>query len=235
MADPTPITGAIVWDDSGEKFFETGVDHGVLYPLADDGTYPQGYGWNGLISVSESPEGGEPTALYADNIKYMDMMSAEEWKGTIEAYYYPPEFEACDGSAAPLTGVSFGQQVRSKFGLCYRTKLGNDTAGDSYGYKLHLVYGLLASPSEKSYETVNDSPDAITFSWEVSSTPVAAGTNFKPLSTIVINSKLVDSTKLAALEAKLYGTDPATEGGTGTAPYLPLPAEVISTLTPATL
>lgn len=238
MAD-TPIVGQIKWDQSGERFFETGVDHGVLYPIADDGTYPQGYGWNGLTAINESPEGGEPTALYADNIKYLEMMSAEEWKGSIEAYMYPDAFAECDGSATPIDGVALGQQPRKKFGLCYRTKVGNDVAGDAKGYKLHLLYGLMASPSEKGYETVNDSPDAITFSWDISSTPVTVDGDdydFKPLSTIVIDSTKVDEDCLAALEAILYGTDPTTgtSATAGTAPRLPLPAEVLSTMTPST-
>lgn len=238
MAD-TPIVGQIKWDQNGERFFETGVDHGVLYPIAADGTYPQGYGWNGLTAINESPEGGEPTALYADNIKYLEMMSAEEWKGSIEAYMYPDAFAECDGSATPIAGVALGQQSRKKFGLCYRTKVGNDVAGDAKGYKLHLLYGLMASPSEKGYETVNDSPDAITFSWDISSTPVTVdgeGYDFKPLSTIVIDSTKVDADCLAALEAILYGTDPTTgsSASAGTAPRLPLPAEVLSTMTPTT-
>lgn len=229
-----PVLAAIKWDETGEREFETGVDHGVLYPIADNGTYPQGYGWNGLTSVSESPEGGEPNALYADNMKYLELMSNEEWKGTIEAYMYPDEFEECDGSASPETGVSFGQQARKKFGLAYRTRKGNDVKGDAYGYKLHLVYGLMAAPSEKSYETVNDSPDAITFSWSVSSTPVplthADLKNMRPISTIVIDSTKADEDKLAALEEILYGKDPVEVEGDdpvpGVAPRLPLPDEV---------
>lgn len=215
----------IKWDQSGERLFETGVDQGVVYPMAVDGTYPNGYGWNGLISVSESPEGGEPTALWADNIKYLEMMSTEEWKGSMEAYMYPKEFEPCDGMVSPEAGVSLGQQARQKFGLCYRTRVGNDAQGDSYGYKLHLVYGLQASPSEKSYETVNDSPDAITFSWDISSTPVRME-NYRAVSTITIDSTVADPDALAALEALLYGTD-GTGGSEGTTPQLPLPEDVL--------
>lgn len=227
-----PITGKIKWDENGERFFETGVDHGILYPIASNGTYPQGYCWNGLTAVSESPEGGEPTALYADNIKYLEMMSNEEWKGSIEAYMYPDAFEECDGSKSPVDGVSFGQQARKKFGMCYRTRLGNDVDGDAHGYKLHLLYGLMASPSEKGYETVNDSPDAITFSWDVSSTPVTVDLEgYRPLSTIVINSTKADPDKLAALLAILEGTDADETAQTAaTAPRLPLPAEVLTTM-----
>lgn len=224
---PSPITGKIVWDNTGDRLFETGVDHGILYPIDSNGTYPQGYGWNGLTSVSESPEGGEPTALYADNTKYLELMSNEEWKGTIEAYMYPDVFAECDGSAAPLTGVSFGQQARKKFGLVYRTRIGNDVDGDSHGYKIHIIYGLLAAPSEKSYETVNDSPDAVTFSWSVSSTPVPV-TGYRPVSTIVVDSTKIASAKMEALLDVLEGTD-GTEGGTGaTAPRLPMPSEVLT-------
>lgn len=226
---PTPIVGRIKWDETGERFFETGIDHGVLYPIDAEGAYSQGYGWNGLTAVNESPEGGEPTALYADNIKYLEMMSAEEWKGSIEAYMYPDAFEECDGSKSPVAGLSFGQQARRKFGMAYRTRVGNDIDGDAHGYKIHLLYGLMASPSDKGYETVNDSPDAITFSWDISSTPVAVNDNYKPLSTIVIDSTKLNPTKLAALEAVLWGTDPdETTQTAGTAPRLPMPAEILS-------
>lgn len=218
----------IVWDAAGERLFETGVDCGVVYPMSDSGTYPKGYGWNGLISVSESPEGGEPTALWADNMKYLEMMSTEEWKGSIEAYMYPKEFEPCDGNVSPIAGVALGQQARQKFGLCYRTRVGNDAKGDALGYKLHLVYGLQASPSDKGYETVNDSPDAITFSWDISSTPVRlASDEYRPVSTIVIDSTKADPDDLANLEAILYGTD---GGGStqATDPRLPSPDEVLT-------
>lgn len=223
------VVGKIKWDENGQREFETGVDHGILYPIDSNGTYSQGYGWNGLTSVSESPEGGEPTALYADNIKYLEMMSNEEWKGTIEAYMYPDAFEECDGSASPVAGVSFGQQARKKFALVYRTRKGNDVDGDAHGYKLHIVYNLMASPSEKTYETVNDSPDAITFSWSVSSTPIPVD-GYRPVSTIVIDSTKIATAKLAALLSILEGTDPTTGDNPteGTAPRLPMPAEILT-------
>lgn len=201
----------IKWDQVGERLYETGVDHGIVYPIADNGKYPTGYAWNGLTAVTESPEGAEPTALWADNTKYLEMMSTEEWKGTLEAYMYPDAFLPCDGGAQPVAGLTFGQQLRKKFGLCYRTRLGNDVAGDSYGYKLHLVYGLLASPSEKNHNTVNDSPDAQAFSWSLSSTPVEIGTinnvEYKPVSSIDIDSTKVNETKLAKLLEVLEGVD----------------------------
>ena len=217
----------LVWDAIGEHFYETGIDHGVLYP-ADGNAYPKGYAWNGLTSVSETPSGAEDTALYADNIKYLTLKSAEEFGLTIEAYTYPEQWEECDGTATLADGVKIGQQTRKKFGLSYRTKIGNDVAGDSLGYKLHLVYGCSASPSERGYQTVNDSPEAISFSWTVTTTPVNLD-GFKPVSLITIDSTKVDSTKLGQLEDKLYGTN---GGGSsiapvvGTDPYLPLPDEV---------
>lgn len=216
----------LVWDQTGERLYETGVDHGVLYVQGEGGTYPTGVAWNGLISVSENPTGGEATALWADNMKYLNLMSAEELGLTIEAYMYPPEFGECDGTAEPVDGVYVGQQTRKTFGLAYRTKIGNDTEGEDHGYKLHLVYGCLASPSEKGFQSMNDSPEAITFSWEVSTTPVNV-TGYKPTALITIDSTKTDPTKLAELEAKLYGDDSA-----GT-PQLPLPDEVITLLTPA--
>ncbi|MCF8018192.1 MAG: hypothetical protein K9L62_02215 [Vallitaleaceae bacterium] len=208
----------IVWDQTGSRFYETGVSNGVLYPRVSNGTYPLGVPWNGLISISEKPTGAEATPKYADNIKYLNLVSAEEFECSIEAYTYPEEFEACDGSAELTPGVTIGQQSRSTFGLCYRTALGNDTDGADHGYKLHLVYGALASPSEKSYETINDSPEAITFSWEVTTTPVSIP-GFKPSALITIDSTKVLDTGLAALEAVLYGTE-ALEA------RLPLPEEV---------
>lgn len=214
---PNPI----VWDESGKRFYETGVEKGVLY-VAEGGTYPKGVAWNGLISVAEKPSGAEPTALYADNIKYLNLMSNEDFAASIEAYYYPDEFAACDGSAEIIPGVTAGQQTRKKFGLSYVTKLGNDEAGSEHGYKIHMIYGCLAAPSEKSYGTVNESPEAITFSWELSTTPVAVP-GLKPTACIVIDSTKVDPEKLATLEAALYGT------GSKEA-YLPLPTELATLL-----
>lgn len=213
------------WDKSGEHLFETGVDRGVLYPQAADGTYPKGVAWNGLTSVSESPSGADANALWADNIKYLNLYSAEEFGATIEAYTYPDEFAELDGSAEVAPGAMIGQQNRKAFGLCYRTVLGNDIQGNDYGYKIHIIYGAQASPSEKSYETINDSPDAITFSWELNTTPVPV-TGHKPTASIVIDSTKCDAAKLTALEEILYGT----AGQSGTDARLPLPAEVISTL-----
>lgn len=216
----------LVWDQTGERFFETGIDHAVLYPVSNDGTYPKGVAWNGITSASESPSGAEDTALYADNIKYLNLKSAEEYGMSIEAYTYPDEWEQCDGTSTLADGVKLGQQSRKGFGLCYRTRVGNDTEGDSHGYKLHLVYGCSASPSERSYQTVNDSPEAITFSWEITTTPVLLD-GFKAVSLITIDSTKVDSKKLTKLEDILYGKDESTEGaGDGTDPRLPLPAEI---------
>lgn len=215
---------ALSWDETGEKLYETGVDHGVLYPMGQSG-YGAGVAWNGLTTVTETPSGAEATKLYADNIKYLEIRSAEEFGGTIEAYTYPDEWAECDGSAALTTGVYAGQQPRKVFGLCYRTVLGNDVDLDKHGYKLHIVYGCTASPSERSYATINDSPEAITFSWEFSSVPVNV-TGHKPVSCIVIDSTKVDATKLATLESILYGTG----GSTTVAARLPLPAEIVSTL-----
>lgn len=218
---------ALTWDGSGERLYETGVDRGVLYVMSTGGTYGTGVAWNGLTGVTESPSGAEETALYADNIKYVSLYSAEEFGATIEAYTYPDEFAECDGSAELATGVTVGQQSRKTFGLCYRTLLGNDTDGQSHGYKLHLIYGATASPSEKAYATVNDSPEAITFSWEITTTPVNV-TGMSPTASITIDSTKADPTCLAALEAKLYGsTEPS-----GT-PTLPLPDVVKTLMTPA--
>lgn len=194
------------WDKVGEHFYETGVDHGVLYPMAASGqTYEAGVAWNGLTAVTESPEGAELTPLYADNIKYLNLVSAEDFNATIEAYTYPDEFEACDGSASLAEGIKIGQQARKSFAFCYRTKVGNDVNPD-LGYKIHIIYGATASPSERAYETVNDSPDAITFSWEISTIPVEV-TGFKPTAHVEIDSTKVDSAKLTLLEAALYGTE----------------------------
>lgn len=209
----------IVWDNVGEKTFETGVDHGVLY-LMEGGAYPKGVAWNGITAVSESPSGAEATPLYADNIKYLNLMAAEEFGATIEAYTYPDEFMACDGSAELSPGVYIGQQERKVFGMSYRTVIGNDVDGNGHGYKLHLIYGALASPSEKAYATINDSPEAITFSWEVKTTPVPV-TGHKPTATLVIDSTKVAPEKLALLEEALYGS-------TEKEAYLPLPDEVAS-------
>lgn len=215
----------LVWDKTGERYYETGVKQGVLYPIDNQGTYPKGVAWNGLTNVTESPSGAEATALYADDIKYLNLISTEEFGGTIEAYTYPDEFAECDGSASLATGVYIGQQPRKTFGLCYRTTVGNDVDNNNYGYKLHLVYGALASPSEKAYATINDSPEAITFSWEFSTTPVNV-TGFKPTACITIDSTKVDAEKLAALEKILYGDD-ETEA------RLPLPDEVAQVMAAA--
>lgn len=215
----------IVWDAIGEHTFETGVRNGVLYLQGAEGTYNTGVAWNGLTSVSESPEGAEPTDLYADDVKYLTLMSAENFKATIEAYTYPVEFEECDGSATIATGVVIGQQPRKPFGLCYRTTIGNDTDGNEHGYKLHIVYGCQASPSEKQYSTINDSPDAITFSWEVSTTPVNVNGK-KPTATLIIDSTKADKAKLTALEAILYGSE-------STEPRLPLPDEIATLMATA--
>ena len=215
----------IVWDAIGEHTFETGVRNGVLYLQGAEGTYNTGVAWNGLTSVSESPEGAEPTDLYADDVKYLTLMSAENFKATIEAYTYPVEFEECDGSATIAKGVVIGQQPRKPFGLCYRTAIGNDTDGNEHGYKLHIVYGCQASPSEKQYSTINDSPEAITFSWEVNTTPVNVNGK-KPTATLIIDSTKADKAKLTALEAILYGSEQ-------TEPRLPLPDEIATLMTTA--
>lgn len=217
----------ITWDATGERLYETGVKNAVLYLLGESGTYDSGVAWNGLTAVTESPSGAEATALYADDIKYLSLYSTEEFGATIEAYTYPDEFAECDGSASLVEGVQVGQQDRKTFGLCYRTTLGNDVKGNDYGYKLHIIYGAKASPSEKAYATINDSPEAITFSWEVTTTPVSVA-DMKPTATIVIDSTKVDPSKLSALEDILYG------GATGgsTAPRLPLPDEIKTLMTP---
>ena len=212
----------LVWDQTGERLYETGVKKGVLYPQESNGTYPKGVAWNGLTGVTETPSGAEATPLYADDIKYLNLMSTEELGGTIEAYTYPDEFAECDGSASIATGVYIGQQPRKTFGMSYVTTLGNDVESNAYGYKIHLIYGALAAPSEKAYSTINDSPEAITFSWDFSTTPVSVD-GFKPTASIVIDSTKVDPIKLAALEKILYGD-------TEVEPRLPLPNEVATTL-----
>lgn len=216
----------LVWDKTGERLYETGVKRGVIYPQATGGTYPKGVAWNGLTAVTESPSGAEASPLYADDIKYLNLMSVEEFGATVEAYTYPDEFAECDGTASIATGVTIGQQKRKAFGLCYRTTLGNDVDGEEYGYKLHIIYGALAAPSEKAYATINDSPEAITFSWELTTTPVEV-TNAKPTASLTIDSTKADPTKLKALEEILYGKDPTEpEGLDGVDPRLPLPDEI---------
>lgn len=217
------------WDKSGEKLYETGVDHAVLYPYVktaaseqDPKPYNNGVAWNGITGISESPSGAEATPLYADNIKYLNLMSTEEFGATITAYMYPDEFMACDGSAqldSQLEGVYIGQQTRQTFGLSYRTVLGNDTESNGYGSKIHLIYGCLAAPSEKGYTTINDSPEAIEFSWEISTTPVEIGPGKKPTASVTIDTTKLNSTQIGKLEAALYGTQ-------SSAAYLPLPSEL---------
>lgn len=219
------------WDQTGERLYETGVRMGVLYPIQTGGVYSKGVAWNGLTAVTESPSGAEASPLYADDIKYLNLISNEEFGATIEAYTYPDEFAECDGSASIATGVYIGQQARKTFGLCYRTVLGNDVDNNDYGYKLHLIYGAMAAPSEKGYSTINDSPEAITFSWEVTTTPVNVA-GFKPTASLTIDSTKADKAKLAALEEILYGKDPTTDGGNdGVEPRLPLPDEIAQLLT----
>ena len=222
----------IVWDKTGEHFYETGVKNCVLY-IPTEGVYSKGVAWNGITAITESPSGAEATALYADDIKYLNLYSVEEFGATIEAYTYPDEFAECDGSAELVAGVKIGQQARKPFGLCYRTTIGNDTDGNDHGYKLHIIYGAMASPSEKSYNTINDSPEAVTFSWELTTTPVnVAGA--KPTASITIDSTKVDAQKLAALEEVLYGKDGTGGDNTGAAePRLPLPDEIKTIMTAA--
>lgn len=207
----------LTWDNAGERLYETGVKQAALY-VQEGGAYPKGVAWNGITAVTESPSGAEATALYADDIKYLSLISTEELGATIEAYMYPDEFAECDGSASIATGVSIGQQKRKTFGLVYKTTLGNDVASNDYGYKLHLMYGALAAPSEKAYATINDSPEAITFSWEVTTTPVSVA-GYKPTALITIDSTKADKKKLAALEDILYGTETVEA-------RLPLPDEI---------
>lgn len=214
----------LVWDAVGERLFETGVKQCVLYPIDKiSGTYNKGVAWNGITSVSESPSGAEATDLYADDAKYLSLLSAETYGCTVEAYTYPEEFEACDGTAQLTPGVTIGQQARSVFGLCYRTTVGNDVDGNDHGYKLHMIYGCKATPSEKSYSSINDSPEAITFSWTVNTTPVSVE-GFKPTASLVIDSTKVDKSKLSKLEDVLYGSESAD-------PRLPLPNEIVTILT----
>lgn len=211
---------ALTWDQVGTRYYETGVDHGVLYLPDSNGNYVNGVAWNGLSSVSETPTGAEPNAQYADNIKYLNLFSAEEFGATVEAFTYPDEFAQFDGLGVPTPGITVGQQSRPTFGLSYRTKLGNDLLGDDYGYKLHLLYGAQASPSERAYNTINDSPEAIAFSWSVTTTPLGV-TGLKPTSLLTVDSTTVNPTTLAALEQLLYGD-------TGVDPVLPLPNTVIT-------
>lgn len=216
----------LAWDKTGERVYELGVDHGVLYlhsksepgqPTKAD--YKRAFAWNGLTAVNETPEGAEANPQYADNIKYLNLYSAEEFNATVEAYTYPPAFGECDGSVSVAPGVTIGQQSRAPFGLSYRTKVGDDVDGQDAGYKIHIIYGAMAAPSEKNYETVNDSPEAATFSWELTTTPIDVE-GYKPTSTFVFDSRDVDPSKMALLETALYGSDEAE-------PYLPLPTEII--------
>lgn len=210
------------WDETGKRVYETGVSQGVLYVQTDEGAYGNGVAWNGLTSVNESPSGAEPTPLYADDIKYLELISAEEFGASIEAYTYPDEFEQCDGSSELGAGITIGQQPRKTFGLCYKTVKGNDVKNNDYGYKLHLIYGAKAKPSEKAYQTINDSPEAITFSWEVSTTPVEV-TGFKPTASLIIDSTKVSKEILKSIEDKLYGTESEE-------PTLLMPNEILALL-----
>lgn len=215
----------IIWDDAGNRLYETGVEQLALYVMGADGSYEKGVAWNGVTAITESPSGAESTPLYADNTKYLELKSVEEFGATIEAYTYPDEFAACDGSAELVKGVKLGQQPRKTFGLVYKTKIGNDTEGDAHGYKLHIIYGAKAAPSEKAYATVNDSPEAITFSWEITTTPVQVE-GHQPTSHIEIDSTKLEPAQLEAIEGLLYGT----EDGEAT---LPTPAVILSTVTGA--
>lgn len=211
----------LVWDATGARKFEMGCDHGTLYVMDNTGAYPLGVPWNGLISVSEAPSGAEATPSYADNIKYLNIQSAEEFAATIEAYTWPDEFDECDGSATPKPGVNVGQQTRKTFGLVYRTKIGNDVAGQDLGHKLHLVWGALAAPSEKAYSTINDSPEATTFSWELTTTPVPV-TGLKPTASIVLDSTVISAADWTEIESALFG-----DATTGVA-HLPMPDEILA-------
>ena len=211
----------LIWDNVGEKVYETGLDRGVLYPLnTKTNAYDTGVAWNGLSKVSEKPSGAESSDVYADNIKYLNLISAEKFAATIEAYTYPDEFAVCDGTAEPAPGIVIGQQTRKTFGMSYRTLVGNDVAGQDYGYKIHCIYGGVASPSEKGYSSVNESPEAISFSWELNTTPVPVE-GFKPTASLIVESTKVSKEALAAIEAILYGSE-------GTEPRLPLPDEIIA-------
>lgn len=215
----------IVWDNVGERLYETGVRNGVLYVQDSSGTYPKGVAWNGLTAVTESPSGAEASPMYADDIKYLNLISAEEFGATIEAYMYPDEFKECNGEATLVKGITIGQQKRKTFGFCYRTVVGNDVDGEDFGYKIHLIYGATAAPSEKAYATINDSPEAITFSWEVTTTPVTVE-GYKPTASLTIDSTQVTPEQLAAIEAILYGTEDAEA-------RLPLPSEILTIVQPA--
>ena len=214
----------LVWDKTGERLYETGVRQGVLYPQSTGGEYPEGVAWNGLTAVTESPSGAEASPLYADDIKYLNLMSVEEFGATIEAYTYPEEFAACNGEAELAAGVTIGQQKRKTFGMSYKTVIGNDVDGNNHGYKLHIIYGAMAAPSEKAYATINDSPEAITFSWEVTTTPVSVP-GFEPTASITIDSTKVEKSKLTALENVLYGSESESA-------RLPLPDEIATLMTP---
>lgn len=209
---------ALEWDKTGERYYETGVSKCALYVQGEGGAYPEGVAWNGISTVTESPSGAEASPIYADNIKYLNLLSTEEFAATIEAYTYPKEFEQCDGTAEIAAGVTIGQQTRKTFGLCYQTVIGNDTKNNEYGYKIHIIYGAMAAPSEKAYATINDSPEAITFSWEVSTTPVNVN-GAKPTASLTIDSTKVKAEKLKALEDILYGSESANA-------RLPLPDEI---------
>lgn len=212
----------LIFNNVGERLFETGVKNGVLYVMGDDGTYENGVVWNGLTAVTESPSGAETTPLYADDVKYVVIYAAEEFGATVEAYTYPEEFEQCDGSASIFEGITIGQQTRKSFGMCYKTSVGNDVQGQDFGYKIHIIYGAKAAPSEKSYSTINDSPEAVTFSWELSTVPVPVE-GFNPTATMVIDSTRVPAEKMTLIEDKLYGTE-ETEA------TLPLPGELLALL-----
>ena len=215
----------IIWDATSERLYETGVKNVVLYPMGASGAYENGVAWNGVTAITESPSGAEANPLYADDTKYLELRSAEEFGATIEAYTYPDEFAACDGSANLIEGVKIGQQARKAFGLCYRTTLGNDTEGDEHGYKIHIIYGAKAAPSEKAYATINDSPEAITFSWEVTTTPVAV-TGYKPTSYMELDSTKLTPAQLAAVEALLYGSESEDAS-------LPLPDAILAAINAA--
>lgn len=220
------MPGPLTWDATGERYFEMGVSKGVLFVMGSAGTYGEGVAWNGLSTITESPEGAEPSDIWADNIKYATLRSTETFSGTIEAYTYPDEFNACNGEATLVEGATIGQQSRATFGLCYRTEIGSDTASDgTAGYKLHFLYGLTASPSEKAYASINNSPEAIAFSWEVSSTPVTVTSisGAKPTSTVVVDSRTADSAKLRELEKMVYGDTTKTS-------KLPTPDEIYTLL-----
>lgn len=210
----------LVFNNVGERLFETGVKNGVLYVMGDEGAYENGVVWNGLTAVTESPSGAETTPLYADDVKYVVIYAAEEFGATVEAYTYPEEFEQCDGSAAISEGITIGQQTRKSFGMCYKTSVGNDVQGQDYGYKIHIIYGAKAAPSEKSYSTINDSPEAVTFSWELSTVPVPVE-GHNPTATMVIDSTRVPAEKMALIEAKLYGSEESDA-------TLPLPDEILA-------